>query len=108
MILSTNVNPEEGRKGSVIEYVFHRQGPHEYGYESGHDLDFCDGKEWRHAKKEWESCLEAAKKDELYDDIVHIEKVWHCGRTETAWVGYATLFDFRLATGREVEWEVKV
>ena len=97
MSLSTNVEPDVGRKGTNIEYAFHRQGPCEYDYESGHDLDFCDGKEWRDVKKEWALCLEAAEKDELHDDIVHIEKVWHCLKSDHLWIGYTTLFDFRLA-----------
>jgi len=86
-MVTTDVIPEVGRRGTIIEYCYH------YGENVGDDLNFCDGSDWRQVKKDIENCILAAKLGEKYEDIVHIEKVWHTSQEN--WVGYATLFDYR-------------
>lgn len=86
-----NIEPDEGVKGDIIEYGYHYD--HDGSRETGQDLDFVDGKDWRIVKRDIELCIEAARKGELHDDIVHIEKVWHQSHPhEQSWVGYGSVF----------------
>ena len=85
-----NIEPDDGTKGAIIEYCYH------YGSDddrtTGQDLDFTDGKEWRTVKRDIKLCIEAARKGELHDNIVHIEKVWHGKEEDESWLGYGSVF----------------
>jgi len=92
-MITLDVDPDVGSKGDTIEYAYHfdRDGTRAFGQ----DLDFADGVDWRRVKSDIEMCVQAARKGELHDDIVHIEKVWHNNRTQETWQGYATVWDHR-------------
>lgn len=103
--VSLDVEPDEGVKGNVIEYMYHYT--HDGSRARGEDLNPMDASEWREVKKDIVACRKAAEKDELHDDIVEIEKVWHNvikehhfnaqGESyfqEEMWCGTASLFEW--------------
>tara|TARA_R100001443_G_scaffold63406_1_gene73201 strand:- start:1262 stop:1756 length:495 start_codon:yes stop_codon:yes gene_type:complete len=90
--ITLDVEPTSGERGDTIEYCFHHD--HDGSRNTGQDLNFSDGTEWRGVKKTIALCREHAERGELYDGIVGIEKVWHDNRNDEPWVGTASLWNW--------------
>ena len=102
---SLNVEVENGRRGSEVEYAIHYKGEDRADpYGPGHNMDFRDGSDWRDVKELVRACKEAAQHNRLFAEIVHIEKVWHDREKDEGWCGWTTIFDFRIETGIDGWW----